>query len=232
MSKCTRTAALSLVAALTAGPLAAQGFEGIVGYKMMMGGNSNSGEMIMSIKGTNMRTDVNTEGHAMTMLLDGQTQVMTMLMTEQKMYMTMDLKGARDRMQNMQHKEHTPPKFTALGTTETIAGRTCENYLVESDESKTEFCNTKGLGNYMTPRGPMGRGSSNGLTELNEEVFRAYFKDGFFPLRVTKIEDGKRKVLMEATRVEPKSLDASLFQIPSGFTEMKMPGGMMPPKHE
>jgi hypothetical protein len=231
MSKCTRTAALSLVAALTAGPLAAQGFEGVVAYKMM-GDNGKSSEMTMSLKGSTMRADMATEGHNMAMLLDGQAQSMTMLMAEQKMYMTMDLKGMREKMQGMQHQEHTPPKITALGTKETIAGRSCENFLVETDKSKMEFCNSKGLGNFLSPQSPMGRGPSNGLSELNDEMYRTYFKEGFFPLRVTNLDDGKRRVIMEATRVEPKSLDASLFQIPAGFTEMKMPGGMMPPKHE
>jgi hypothetical protein len=222
MSKCTRTAALSLVAALTAGPLAAQGFEGVVAYKMMGEGGKDR-EMTMSIKGSAMRTDATAEGHNMAMLIDGQAQTMTMLMAEQKMYMTMDLKGMREKMQGMQHQEHSPPKITALGTKETIAGRSCENFLVETDKSKMEFCNAKGLGNYMTPQSPMGRGPSSGLSELNNELYRTYFKDGFFPLRVTTLEGGKRQVMMEATRVEPKSLDASLFQIPAGYTEMKMP---------
>jgi hypothetical protein len=31
---------------------------------------------------------------------------------------------------------------------------------------------------------------------------------------------------MLATKIEPKSVDASVFQVPSDYTEMKMPGGM------
>ena len=139
--------------------------------------------------------------------------------------MTMDLKK---QAEGMEHKEHAPPKITPLGTSETIAGRTCQNFTVETEKSKMEFCNAKGLGNYMSPRSPMGRGPSNGLTELNNEAFRTFFKDGFFPLRVTNLDGGKRQVMMEATRVEPKSLDASLFTVPAGFTEMKMGMGMRP----
>jgi len=147
-----------------------------------------------------------------------------MLMAEQKMYMTMDLNAARDRAQGMKQGDHAPPKITPLGTSETIAGRSCDNYLVESDKSKSEFCNTKGLGNYMTARSPMGRGGASPMNDLDNEAYRAYFKDGFFPLRVSTYDGGTKKVVMEATRVEPKSLDASLFQIPAGYSEMKMPG--------
>lgn len=219
MPKSTRMAVATLSAALIAGPLAAQGFEGVVAYSMA-GDRGKPTEMVMSIKGANMRTEMEAEGHPMVMLIDGQAQTMKMLMIQQKMYMSMDLKGMRERMQK---KEHAPPKITALGTRETIAGRSCENYLVETEKSKIEFCNAKGLGNYMSPRGPMGRGPSNGLTEVDDEVYRTYFKDGFFPLRVTNINGDKRKLVMEATRVEPKALDASLFEVPAGLTEMKMP---------
>jgi hypothetical protein len=70
----------------------------------------------------------------------------------------------------------------------------------------------------------MGRGPSNGLSELDDDAYRTYFRGGFFPLRVTEIKGDKRRVVLEATKVEPKSLDASLFEVPAGFTEMKMPG--------
>lgn len=226
MPKCIGIAALPLCAALFAGPLSAQGFEGEVAYKMMSEKGRNT-EMVMAMKGGKLRTDANTEGHAMTMLMDGQTQVMKMLMPEQKMYMTMDLKSMREHMQS---KKKSPPKVTALGTRETIAGRSCENYVVETDDSKMEFCNTKGIGNFLSPRNPMGRGPSDGLSELDDDVYRTYFKDGFFPLRLTDLKDGKRRVVMEATRVEAKSFDASYFEVPAGFSEMKMPGMMGPPR--
>jgi Domain of unknown function (DUF4412) len=220
-----RFAGLALGTVLFTAPLAAQGFEGVVAYRMpsMKGAGA---EMTMSIKGTQMRTDMVAEGRTMSMLLDGQAGTMTMLMAEQRMYMTMDMKAMRDRAQAMKHGDQTPPKITALGTTETIAGRSCENYQVETEKTKMEFCNAKGLGNFMAVQSPMGRGGASPLQDLDNEAYRTYFKEGFFPLRVSNYEGGTKKVVMEATRVEPKSLDASLFQIPAGFTEMKMPGKM------
>jgi hypothetical protein len=217
-----RFAGLALGSALLAGPLAAQGFEGVVAYKLT-GKGGKSTDMAMSIKGTHVRTDMSAEGRNMAMLLDGQAMTMTMLMDEQKMYMTMDMKAARERAQAMKPGEHAPPKITPLGTSETIAGRSCDNYLVETEKSKIEVCNSKGLGNFMSAQSPMGRGASP-LSDLENEAYRAYFKDGFFPLRLSSYEGSTKRVVMEATRVEPKALDASLFQIPAGYTEMKMPG--------
>lgn len=218
-----RFAGLALGAALFSGPLTAQGFEGVVAYRMG-GEGGKSTEMTMSIKGAQVRTDMTAEGHNMAMLLDGQSTTMTMLMAEQKMYMTMDMKAMRERMPGMEHGDHAPPKITALGTSETIAGRRCENYLVESEKSKIEVCNAKGMGNFMAPQSPMGRGAASPLNDFDNEAYRAFFKDGFFPLRVSNVEGGGKKVVMEATRVEPKSLDASLFQVPAGYTQMRMPG--------
>ena len=50
------------------------------------------------------------------------------------------------------------------------------------------------------------------------------FADGFFPLKVVNTEKGKKEVVLEATRVEKKALEASLFVPPPDYTEMKMPG--------
>lgn len=219
MRTCTRIASLTLGAVLLAVPLAAQAFEGVVVYKMPS--EKKVGEMTMSIKGTHMRTDMAANGQNVTMLMDGQAQTMTMLMLEQKMYMTMDLKAARERA-----KGGTPPKITPLGTSETIAGRTCQNFLVETAKSKMEICNATGLGYFMMPRNPMAGGSSSDTPDLESDVYRTTFSSGFFPLRMVKLKDDKRTTYMEVTRVEPKPLDASLFAVPAGLTEMKMPGGM------
>jgi hypothetical protein len=220
MPPLARFAALSLCASLAAGPLSAQGFEGSVTYKMTNEKGKVS-EMVMSMKGPKMRTDLQSEGHPMTMLIDGPSQTMKMLMTEQKMVMSMDLKGMQERKRS---KKHTPTKITPLGTGETIAGRSCENYLVETEDSKNEVCNSKGLGYFLSPHNPMGGGPSNGLADLDDEIYSRYFTEGFFPLRVTEIKGNKRRVVMEATQVERKSLDASYFEVPAGFSEMKMPG--------
>ena len=47
---------------------------------------------------------------------------------------------------------------------------------------------------------------------------------GAFPLKLTNIEDGKLLMSFEATKIEKKSLDDSLFVIPSDYKELTMPG--------
>ncbi|MEO8635978.1 MAG: DUF4412 domain-containing protein [Gemmatimonadales bacterium] len=204
-------------------PLAAQGFEGVVTWQM------SEGQMAMTqmYKGSQVRMEMNQGGHEGVMLLDNSMSTMTMLMPQQKMYMTMNTKS----MPGMAHTDDgTPPKLTATGKTETIAGRTCEVYRYAEEAGKPEtmeMCVAKGMGFFMMGQSPMGGGGPMGNLSMvagNPEYAKLY-KGGFFPLRISRLDGNSAKVMMLAKSVEAKTLDASLFTIPAGFTEMKMGGG-------
>ena len=49
-----------------------------------------------------------------------------------------------------------------------------------------------------------------------------FLQGGAFPLKMTAMEDGKVHMSMEATRIERKSLDDSLFTIPPDYKELNM----------
>ena len=207
----------------TAAPLAAQGFEGVVTWEVSEGKTT----MTQQYKGSKVRMEMSQGGQEGVMLMDHGAGSMTMLMPQQKMYMTMDMKG----MSGMPHDEdRTPPKLTATGKTETIAGHTCEVYRVAEEAGKPEtmeMCVAKGMGYFMMGQSPMGGGGPLGnLAKVgsNPEYAKLY-KDGFFPLRMSRLEGGTAKVVLLAKTIEAKSLDASLFTVPAGFTEMKMGGG-------
>ncbi len=208
-------------------PLAAQGFEGVVVWQVAQG----QGTMTQMYKGTKVRTEMNQGGREGVMLLDNTMTTMTMIMPQQKMYMTMDLKGMAAMGGPSHDMDHTPPKITATGKTETIAGRTCEIYRYAEAAGKPEtmeMCVAKGMGFFMMGQGPMGGGGGPlgnlAKAAANPEYAKLY-KDGFFPLRLSQLEGGTPKLMMQAQSVEAKSLDASLFTVPAGFSEMKMGGG-------
>jgi hypothetical protein len=213
------------VVAGTAAPLAAQGFEGVVTWQV----SGDAGNMTQMYKGSLVRMEMNQAGREGVMLMDHTGGTITMLMPQQKMYMKMDLKG----MAGMPREEDTtPPKLTATGKTETIAGHTCEVYRYAEEAGKPEtmeMCVAKGMGFFMMGHSPMGGGGPLGnLAKVgsNPEYAKLY-KDGFFPLRMSRLEGGTAKVMLLAKTIEAKSLDASLFAVPAGFTEMKM-GGARP----
>jgi len=215
----------------------AEGFEGIVAYKMPAKGGA--GELTQMYKGTKTRTEVSDGKQTTAMIMDMTAGTMTVLMPPQKQYMVMDMKKMGQGLGGMLgighgHKDTgstgggtaTMPKITATGRKETIAGHECE-YYVMGDKAETEVCSAKGLGMFMMGQSPMGGGvaalAALAAMSTNPDAVKL-FADGFFPLKVVNVKGGKNEVVMEATRVEKKTLDASLFVPPPDYKEMKMPG--------
>jgi Domain of unknown function (DUF4412) len=222
-----------------AGPAVAQpaSFEGVVAYKLT--GKGAATEMTQMYKGTKSRTEVTSGAQSTAMIMDGASGTMTILMPPQKQYMVMDMKTMGQGLGGLLGKGSkgtggssagTPgsiPKITATGRKETIAGHECE-YYVMGDKGEAEVCSAKGLGMFMMGQSPMGGGASS-LAALaavgsNPDAVKL-FSDGFFPLKMISNEGGKKQVVLEATLVERKSLDASLFAPPPDYKEMKIPFG-------
>ncbi len=208
--------------------LSAQGFEGTVTYAMNPA-SGRPGQLVYHVKGTKIRADIAgaTAGPpgGMYMLMDATAGKMMSVMPAQKVYMTMDLKAMGEQMKQ-QHGGHRKPagKITKTGKTETIAGHKCEHYLM-GEKQDTDVCAAKGLGMFMGRSGAGGMG--RGLTlPAGYEEYAEFARDGFLPLRVTAIRNAKEEVVMEATSVEKRSLDASLFAVPAGYQAMDM-GKMM-----
>jgi hypothetical protein len=214
----------------------AAGFEGVVAYKMPSKGGA--GELTQMYKGTKTRTEVSDGKQTTAMIMDASAGTMTVLMPPQKQYMVMDMKkmgqglggllghGKKDTGSSGGGSAPAMPKITATGRKETIAGHECE-YYVMGDKGETEICSAKGLGMFMMGQSPMGGGAASlaalAAMSTNPDAVKL-FADGFFPLKVVNVKGGKQEVVMEATRVEKKTLDASLFVPPPDYTEMKMPG--------
>ena len=128
-------------------------------------------------------------------------------------------------------EEEKFPKLTATGKQETIAGYPCEHYLI-GDKQEMDMCVAKGLGFFG-----MGGQSGGGLGAFKSLAFSPkmlaeaashpewvkLLEGGAFPLKLTNVENGKVLMSFEATKIEKKSLDDSLFVIPSDYKELSMP---------
>jgi len=218
------TAALALLAA---GPAAAQQFEGVV---TMTAQGERTGEITQMFKGGKIRTEMKgPEGQGGVMLMEAGKPEMTMLMPSDKMYMVMD----PSMMGGRAPRDTTPPKITKVGTSETIAGKSCDNYRIETKQVH-EVCAAKGMGYFggmgrgpmMGGRGPGGAQGGNAMPSFASEKMMAEFKEGFFPLRISRVEGEKKATVLEVTKIEEKPLPSSLFEIPEGYTKMDMPMGM------
>lgn len=222
-----QTAATSMALTVLCSVPAAAQFEGSVSYTM----GEKQTPMTQTYKGGLVRTDFSGARGSGAMIMDMNARTMKMVMPERKMYMSMDL---NDKMEGMDHGPRKPPKITDTGKTETVAGRECNVYRFAKEEGKPdtmEMCVAKGMGFFMAGRSPMGRGQGDdadmSAVSANPELMKMY-KDGFFPLRISKIDGANLKTTMIATKIEAKSVDPSVFQVPADYTEMKMPAGMGP----
>jgi hypothetical protein len=208
-----------LLTAATATSLAAQStFEGAVSMTLS-GDNGRSTDLtyMMSKDGKiRMEMQVGRGGRGATMIMDLAQKQMLMLMPEQKMYMVQSLAGAMDAAQGA--RGASTATVTRTGQKETIAGYECEHVTVTDNGATSDVCLAHGLGRWMTPApGGMGRGGPP-----KSDPWEAGIGADGFPLKVTK--GGQTIVLV--TKIDKKSLDASLFAQPDGYTKMDL-GAMM-----
>ena len=149
----------------------------------------------------------------MAMIIDTKAQKMYMVMDQQRMYMEQAItpSGMAGAL------EKRKPDITRTGKTETIAGYSCEHWLIKDDGVAFDACVAKGLGPFFGGESPMGRRATPAWYEE--------LKDGLFPLKVMRGDE----TVLEVTGIEKKSLDASLFAPPAGYQKMDLPAGMRRP---
>lgn len=225
-------AGLGLAALLLAPAVlpAQRAFEGSITYRMTAEGVNM--QMTMMTKGSKVRTDMEMPGMPgpMFVLMDTEKQLMQSVMPSMGMYVEMDMKQVASQMQitpEMREAMNQAPKIEALGTSDEVAGITCQNYRFTQGEEEMEGCIATGMGVFMggASGGPPGQGGPLPGLGVDFSKFMAEFKDGMMPLRMRIKQNGTWSTFMEATAVERKSLDDSLFALPSGLRKMNMPGG-------
>ena len=213
-------------------------FEGSIAMKVQGEGQRNM-QMTYFLKGKQTRIETAIpdvpEGSAV-MLWDTEGGKITTLMPSRKMYVVMDLKQAAEDFKGTK-KSHGGddaefPRLTSTGKKETIAGHECEHWLM-GEKDEVDICAAKGLGYFG-----MGGQSAGGLGSWRNFVFSPkmlaqaaahpewvkFLEGGAFPLKLTATSDGKVMMSMEATKIEKKAIDDSLFSIPADYKEMSVPG--------
>jgi hypothetical protein len=221
-----------------AGVGAQNAFEGVVHMTMTAAKGQPPADMTQMVKGTKSRHEMKMGGQTSVMIMDMGAGTMTVLIPPQRMYMTMNLKQTGDALKGLTPPgaarsgapgvPPAPPKITATGKTEVIAGHTCEHYAM-GEPQQFDVCAAKGLGHFLmggAPAGPMG-GIGGGMAAAAlppgwSDAVKA-FADGFFPMKMERVEGGKRETMLQVTKVEPKPLDDSLFAPPPDYKEMKLP---------
>jgi len=157
----------------------------------------------------------------------------TTLWPAQKSYMTFSLEGMMKSAG--QDEDQQLPKLTATGQKETIAGYTCEHYLMadqQNGQKNVDMCVAKGLG-FFGMAGSSAKGGGMMFSSKMKEKAAAnpewskFLEGGAFPLKMTVTEGGKTALSAEVSSIERKKLDDALFTVPSDYKDMNA-GGSIP----
>ena len=97
------------------------------------------------------------------------------------------------------------------------------------EKQNMDICIAKGLG-YFGMGGQGGSGSLKSLAFSPKMLAEAashpewvkFLEGGAFPLKMTSTDNGKVTMNMEATKIEKKSLDDSLFVVPPDYKEFNV----------
>jgi hypothetical protein len=199
-----------------------------------------------------------------TIIVDYKTGIQKLINQTEKTYYEVNPRELDDPIKNLIRL----PKFTPTGRTETIAGYTCEHYLLEiqqnpideqlktindqlkkineqqktiNDQRKTTMCFTEGLG-YIGSADDFHRSGiwqflQQGADEKDikarmdsDPVLKKLIENGAYMMKMSSVENGREKTIIEVTSVERKSLDDSLFQVPAGYKKVESP--FLSPKSE
>jgi hypothetical protein len=198
-------------------------------------------------------------GHSGAFIMDGATGTTTILMAERKMYMQFTpqdaanaatiIKPLADSLKKMGvGSSATVSTTTPQGTfhvsqtgSETVAGTPCTVYHVSGTDAKGksgegEVCVAQGAGLFMMGSGgggPMAmfaqRMASNPATSAQYAAMKQILGPGKGILKVTKIDNGNKIVVIEATKIDRATPAKELFEAPKEYTKFDMPnmGAMM-----
>jgi len=216
-------------AALAAAPAFAQ-FEGEIDMKITgQGGMTGTGKVFVSKAGSRTEMDMQTANmpmHMVTLMKFSNPDVMYLINDKTKTYGEIDVKKTRESVAKMK-ADREAYSVKVLGS-EKVLGYSTKHVLLSrpGDHSEMEVWTTKDLLglSYESMRGLMRRGSGQDDGAMMKAL-RDAGAEGFFVKMVTR-DKGKTEPLttMELTKAEKRSLPASTFEIPPGYTKQE---GMM-----
>ena len=176
-------------------------FEGVVTYQ-----GAGGRTFQYAIRKGLVRIDLNDENKQGAMIMDSGSHKMYMLMPEQKMYMEMKVPDGNDLADSAK-----AAKPTRTGKSEVVAGHKCDYWNVKEAKGDVDICLANDMGGFQAFSNHMIGDASAWQDAIGKNAF---------PLKVIMHEDGEDKVALVATKVEAKSLDATLFSPPSSYRKM------------
>ncbi len=197
-----------------------------------MEGTEGLNKITFKIKGDKARVEVSPQ---ITTIVDAKTGDLTTLLNDQKTVMRISGERAKAmaEMAKTFVKQETPdqsvPKPT--GRKETIAGYETEEYVTESANYKASYWVAKTYPNFQSILQQMALLQRGAFAEITKGMPDYHALPGL-PLRTKIKTPGQAEITSTIESVSLAALPASDFNVPAGYSEMKMPdflGGQQPP---
>jgi len=185
--------------------VAAQDFEGIIYYEIAELKAAGMNEMAYMIKDGKARMEYGNGAQQSSVLFLPEENRMVVLIPQMRGFMSMDI----DEMSEG-NNEIDPDEAEQTGQTRSVAGKSCEVWRISDAEETYEVCVARNMGNFVMPNA---EADTPGWA-------RELMAEGFMPLEVVTLENGRRSVNMRAMRIEEKAIDDALFLIPEGYSDM------------
>lgn len=189
-------------------------FEGVIEFRKHT--TIDSITYIYYIKGNKVRLDeigVRSRRVEGTYIVDLKEKKIVVVSHDRKLYM--------DKPQTTPGQPAGSPEVIKTKNTRTIQGYKCTEYVVKNtaDNTQVSYWITNGKFDFFDP--------FLKLVTRKEKLITYYrmlnMGDGSFPMLAveTVLTTGKVSGSMEATKVEKKTLDAALFEVPKGYEKVK-----------
>ena len=194
-------------------------------------GAGQNGDVTVKIKGDKERIDAPSQP---TRIIDGKTGELTDLMNNKKSFVRISaaqIKAAAETINKFDGGEKPgAPKLTPTGKKETINGYETEEYVYETPQFKASF--------WVTAKYPDAAGI---LKQMQAPISGAWKPSNMgmpdytdfpgLPLK-TVISVGDNKVVTTMMSIKKDSVNATDFDIPKDFQELKRPIEAAPPPVE
>jgi hypothetical protein len=179
-------------------------FEGVITAVSISDGERD--EMVLRIKGSQWRLDMDIDGERGAILRDRNGRVMSLIEETRQFHLFPVVPGEDEIME-----------FVAMGRKETVAGYPCEYYRIRDPNGLMDgdqACITTALGFVgFTGAAP--------LSPADERAIRRQFGAGFF---ILELLDSRGRPAFTVTKVERTALSDAMFAPPAGYTELRTPG--------
>lgn len=215
-------ATLAFAATLAPAAGAQSAFEGVVTFRGEQGTTTE-----YYLRGGATRVEMDMGGQRRVTIMNPATQTTYILLPDQQAYMEMPVRQGGPGGQAANEV-----KFTKTGKSDKIAGHACDYWRMEAGNGVTaDICAASDMGTFAAMGGGGGRrggggGGGGGFAAGAARMAwqRALSAQNLFPLKVVMQMEGQEVTALEATKIEPKKLDASMFSPPASYQKREMPG--------